>query len=216
MSDKDQLISAIKEGELETAKSILAAHPALAKGGDENGVSLILLALYYQRAEISQALRTQVDTVDGFEAAALGEVEVLRDLFGSAPDFSQQHAADGFTPLHLAAYFRQPAAARFLLAHGADPDAITNNAANLRPIHSACAAKHAGLVRILLAAGADPDHRQDGGHTALHAAALHGDEAIIRTLISAGAKRDIQNDEGKTPVDLLPDDFAHLGKLFSR
>ena len=46
---------------------------------------------------------------------------------------------DGFTPLHLAAFFGGADAVRAILATGADPDADAENTFKVRPIHSAVA-----------------------------------------------------------------------------
>ena len=46
---------------------------------------------------------------------------------------------DGFTPLHLAAFFGGADAVRAILARGADPDADADNPPGVRPIHSAAA-----------------------------------------------------------------------------
>ena len=213
MTAKEDLIAAIKSGDDEAASRIVAAKPSVAAEKDDNGISLILLALYYQHKDIAVLLRGHRDDLDAFEAAALGEIDVFQRLFGPQPDFTSIISADGFTPLHLAAFFRRKAAARFLLAHGADPDAKAENQSEVRPIHSACAARDAGMVRILLAAGANPDIAQTGGHTALHAACLHADEAMIRALISAGAVPHLKNDEGKSPADLVPEEQAWLRTL---
>ena len=64
---------------------------------------------------------------------------------------------DGFTPLHLAAFFGGAEAVRAILARGADPDADADNPLGVRPIHSAAAVGDIESVRALLEAGADPN-----------------------------------------------------------
>ena len=81
---------------------------------------------------------------------------------------------DGFTPLHLAAFFGGAEAVRAILARGADPDADADNTFGVRPIHSAAAVGDHASVRALLEAGADPNVEQQGGHTPLDAA-LHNE-----------------------------------------
>src|SRR4051794_38245810 len=84
---------------------------------DEQGVSAPLLTLYHRRPEARTALLAAGATVGPLEAAALGDVERLRGA-----DLSVR-GGDGFTPLHLAAFFGGVEAVRAILATGADPDA---------------------------------------------------------------------------------------------
>ncbi|MEZ5139080.1 MAG: ankyrin repeat domain-containing protein [Acidimicrobiales bacterium] len=74
---------------------------------------------------------------DALDAAALGDVDRLRTLLDEAPDAATAEAADGFTALHLAAWFGRPRCAELLLARGADPERVAGNGTELRPLHSA-------------------------------------------------------------------------------
>ena len=115
------------------------------------------------------------------EAAALGDVEQLREA-----DLSVR-GGDGFTPLHLAAFFGGPAAVKTILARGANPDADNENTFTVHPIHSAAAVGDIESVRALLEAGANPNVEQEGGHTPLDAALHNHDEALAALLRAHGA-----------------------------
>ena len=105
--------------------------PALAKASDEHGVSALLLALYHRRPDARDALIAAGAPIGPLEAAALGDVDRLKEA-----DLSVR-GGDGFTPLHLAAFFGGAPAVRAILATGVDPDADADNTFGVRPIHSA-------------------------------------------------------------------------------
>jgi ankyrin repeat protein len=57
-------------------------------------------------------------------------------------------------------------------------------------------------VELLLEHGAEVNAQQQGGWTALHAAAHHGDVAMAKMLLARGADPKDTNGEGKTALDL--------------
>lgn len=140
-----------------------------------------------------------------FEAAAVGDTERLGALLG---DVGAQ-AEDGFTALHLAAFFRHPDAVRLLLGRGAPVDAVAGNPTMVQPLHSAAAGGDAECVRLLVGAGADVDARQQGGFVPLHAAAQNGDEAAVEVLLAAGADPSIATEDGRTAADFAREGGHH-------
>lgn len=68
---------------------------------------------------------------------------------------------DGYTPLHRASYSNNVPLVKLLLAHGADPNAVTEF--GWTPVHSACQWTNAECVAVLLQHGADVNARTDGG-----------------------------------------------------
>ena len=161
--------------------ALLEAHPELVTATDEHGVSALLLALYHRRPDARDALLAAGAPVGPLEAAALGDVAKLEGA-----DLSVR-GGDGFTPLHLAAFFGGAEAVRAILATGADPDADADNTFNVRPIHSAVAVGDHASARALLEAGADPNVEQQGGHTPLDAALHHQDSEMEELLRRHGA-----------------------------
>src|SRR3954462_11705064 len=105
----------------------LRADPALANARDDHGVSALLLSIYHRRPEAREALLAAGAEVGPLEAAALGDLARL-EVDARGPD--------GFTPLHLAAFFGGADAVRVLLAAGAPPDAAADHPASVRPLHS--------------------------------------------------------------------------------
>src|SRR5512145_1879369 len=120
MATSDELARAIKAGEVGRVRELLGAQPALAAVRDAGGVSMVLLALYHQRPDVAEAVLEAGPPLDVFDAAATGRLDRLRVLLEAEPGAANAWAADGFFPLGLACFFRQPAAARLLIEAGAD------------------------------------------------------------------------------------------------
>jgi hypothetical protein len=156
--------------------ALLREHPELLTATDEHGVSAVLLALYHRKPQARDALLAAGAPVGPLEAAALGDVGALEGA-----DLSVR-GGDGFTPLHLAAFFGGVEAVRAILATGADPDADNENTFKVRPIHSAVAVGDHASARALLEAGADPNVEQQGGYTPL-TAAIHNEDSEMEALL---------------------------------
>jgi ankyrin repeat protein len=156
--------------------------------------------LYHRRPQARDALLAAGAEVGPLEAAALGDVVALHGA-----DLSVR-GGDGFTPLHLAAFFGGVDAVRAILATGFDPDADPENTFGVRPIHSAAAVGDHASVRALLEAGASPNVHQRGGYTPLHTAAHNGDVELARLLLEHGADPSLVDDAGQTPLDMAASD----------
>src|SRR5687767_7296072 len=160
---------------------LLREQPELASAKDANGVSILLLARFHRNAEATAALIAAGAPVTPLEAAALGEVALLEGA-----DLSVR-SGDGFTPLHLAAFFAGAETVKTILATGFPADADAVNRFKVRPIHSAAAAGDNESVAALLEAGANPNVQQEGGYTPLHTAAHNNDRALVELLLRHGA-----------------------------
>jgi uncharacterized protein len=144
--------------------------------------------------------------LDVFEASALGRVQRLEELLDAEPGLVAAWAEDGFTPLHLAAFFRHPEAARLLVERGALVDVVARNKdLQVTPLQSAAASREEETAALLLERGADPNVQQRGGFTALHAAAQNGDEPLAELLLVHGADPAITADDGRTAADFARD-----------
>ena len=196
----DDIFTAIHEGDVLAIARLLERDPTVARARNQNGVSALMQAVYENRPEAVYALRCVAGELDLYEAAALGDVGRLQKLLGNDASQVNSKSNDGFTPLHLACFFRRPEAAQVLLAAGADPKMMSSH--NIHVIHSAAASNDVALVRLVLAAGADPNVQQNGGYTALQAAAMNNNPEMARTLLAAGADRSSKNDQGHTAYDV--------------
>ena len=168
----------------------------------------VLGALYQGQPELARRLAGEADGLTLAEAAALDEVTRVRELLDHGGE-ADGRTPDGFTPLHLAAFFGAPRVAAVLLERGADPGAVAGNPMRVQPLHSAAAGRHRDIAALLVAAGADVDARQREGFTPLLAAALHGDVELARILLAAGADPELANDAGVRPAELATQHGHH-------
>jgi uncharacterized protein len=198
-STQDQLLAAIEAGDTDGVRAIVARDPAASSARDGHGVSALLRARYRSDEAMVQAIREHAGELDVFEAATFGDLDRLTELWAYDPAIVQARSGDGFAPLHLAAFFGQADAARFLMERGADVDATGTGWMTGTALHAAASGQHAGVIKLLLDAGAEPNVRQSGGWTPLHAAVMNGDEVSERLLLDAGADPTAVNDEGDQP-----------------
>jgi ankyrin repeat protein len=195
------LLDAIRNGNADEVRSLLAADPSLAQTRTDQGASVVMWAVYTRHAELAPLLLGSRQP-DFFEACALGNTLRAVELADADPALLNAPSPDGFTGLGFACFFRHPETARLLLDRGANPSLASSNGLKLAPLHSAVAADSFELVDLLLARGAEPNPKESSGSTPLHNAAGHGVAAIIERLLTAGADRAAVNSEGKTPADI--------------
>ena len=143
-----------------------------------------------ENAALSSALHAAV------RAGNLKEIERLVAA-GASVDGRDQL---GSTPLMLAAWSGHAEVARFLLAHGADVNALSKETRSTA-LEYAVITAHSELVRVLLAAGARVDFRYRDEQTVLHLAATREDPQIVELLLGAHAEVGAIDGNGNTPLD---------------
>jgi ankyrin repeat protein len=160
-------------------------------------------ALYAGDVARALALLPADDELTVFEAAAFGRLPRLEELLRADPSRAAEVSGDGFTALHLAVFAGQEEAARLLIEHGADVDALaTSEIARVAPLGTAAFVRSAPLAALLLDAGADVNRAGAGGFTALHSAAQSDDEELVRLLLARGADPLVETADGRRPADL--------------
>ena len=202
MATAADLIKAVNAGDADRVRVILTEDPWLVAARDEAGVSALMLARYRLDRAATDALLEADPELDIFEASVLGYVDRLRERLLDDPASVAAFSPDGFTALHLAAFFGKAEAAKMLLDHGARVDVYTRNPFANQPLHAAAAGRHVEVCRILLAAGADVNATQHGGFTPLHESAQHGDVEMTELFLSAEADPRLTTDAGDTAADL--------------
>lgn len=196
------VLEAITQGDATRLRDALTADPGAARARDESGVSAVLLARYRGRLDLVEAILESEPELDVFETAALGRTDRLREILDAEPELIDAWSADGFTPLHLAAFFGHEAGAELLLERGADVASVSRNDLCVRPLNSAAAASEPAICERLLAHGADPNSPSQGGFTPLHAAAQNGDLELARALLEHGGDVEATTADGHRPLDL--------------
>lgn len=202
MTSQSDVIAALHAGDVEKIKNLLQSDPSLASAKDERGVSALMHAYYRGRKDIAELILNSRSELDIFEATAAGRAEIVSAMLDRDPAQARSWSADGFTALHFAAFFNQPAIAHELVRRGANVRAISMNPMEVTPLHSAAAARATEIVRMLVESGAPVNAKQHGNWTALHAAADNGDKEMIKILLQHGADLLAQNDAGQTPSDI--------------
>lgn len=200
-SERTDLFDAIKAGDFERVKAIVSGNAALVDARDEAGQSAILSAVYSGRKEIANLLVVRGATLTIFEAAAAGEFDRVERLIEAGAPVNA-FSGDGWTPLHLAAFFGHQKVAELLLAHAADVTAQSRNANGNTPLHAALASNQKMVAGLLLGSGADVNAADAGGWRPLHLAAANNNLEAMKTLIAQGADVAVTNHTGQTPLAL--------------
>jgi len=201
-STEDDLFALIAATDVRAVRGLLEDQPWLATDRDEDGVSALMRAGYQMDRGLVAAVRAHVAELDVFESAAFGDLDRLSELLATEPDLVNATSGDGFTPLHLAAFFGQTDAVRLLLARGAEPDVRGQGWMTGTALSAAAAGGHTAIVLLLLEVGVDPNVQQAQGFTPLHAAAQNADLEAVRALLDAGADPAIVTEEGVTAAEL--------------
>jgi ankyrin repeat protein len=200
--DPAGFFDAIKAGDLERVKALVTATPALINARAGTGESAILTAVYHRQKEIANLLVARGAPLSLFEACAAGELERVEGLLGGDAAGINAYSEDGWTPLHLAAFFGHAKITELLLGLGADATAQSRNANGNTPLHAALAGNHKLVTGLLIGGGADVNAADAAGWRPLHLAAFNNNLAAMKQLIAQGADVHGQNREGLTPYAL--------------
>jgi ankyrin repeat protein len=186
------LLFAAQQGDLESARMLLAAGADIHDGAPEDGPALLVASASGHEGLAIFFLEKGADpnAVDGFGMSAL--------------HYAMKKGVSALLGIRFDRSYRQqppnmPELAKALLARGADPnaqvtrgfkmgpDGIPFSMVGATPFFLAAVSADANLMRILAAAGADPRRGPADGATPLIAAAM---AACSGTCAYAGANRD--------------------------
>lgn len=191
MNTPFDLFDLVVKGDIGTLSSRLDGDSDLAGARNEQGDSLLLAAIYNGRPDVVAALLERGVVPDLFEASALGRIDRVRALLADDPALVRGHSHDGWTALHLAAFFGHPEVARELLARGADVNARSQSARFAKsntPLHAAAANRQTAVAELLVEQGADIDAKDGSGFTPLGLAANSHNDLLVIRLLELGAQ----------------------------
>ena len=214
-----ELMQALQQGDMGKFDQLLDANPSLVHFKTPQGVTLLMMAAYMRRGEMAQVLIDRGARAQFLELLALGKTENLRQELNATPAQASTLSQDGFTPLCLAAHFGHEEIVKALLAAGADPNQVSENAMHVRPLHSAVAGRDErvalSIVKELIAHGADPNLRQEGGWTPLHEAVSQSHQSVVEFLVAHGADANAAGNDGRTPRDFVKEGQTEIARLLA-
>jgi ankyrin repeat protein len=165
----------IDAGDARGTRDLLAADPGLASARDEQGVTALMRASYRGEA-VFAAVREAEPELDPWDRILVGESDGL-----PAPD---AWSPDGFTPLHIAAFAKNAAAAQALVDAGADVNAFARASfARVTPLGTCAFVGATDVARVLLRAGADPTLTEVDGGSPLEVALHNGYRDLVALLV---------------------------------
>jgi ankyrin repeat protein len=185
------LFAAIDRGDRARVEELVLGDAACLNARNERGDSALLAAAYLGRRDILDLLLEQGAEVGLFEASALGLEAAAAALLESAPEAIHAYSHDGWTALHLAAFFGHRGVAALLLDRGADVNARSRNTRVARdntPLHAAAANRRVDVAELLVARGADVNARDGSGFTPLALAANSRSDMMMLLLMENGAR----------------------------
>lgn len=171
----DLFHAAIKEGEIEDVKKLLAGgfNPSQAF---EDGITPLHLTIVHNQEEIAKLLLQNGASVKAKDATTQA------------------------TPLHFAALYGRANLATLLLQNGADVNDIMKF--NITPLLVAAQFSQPQLIELLLQHKANINHCDQEGFTALHFTATNNDEASTLLLIKNGANVNAKDKREATPLKI--------------
>jgi ankyrin repeat protein len=196
------LFSAIEAGDAQAVQKLTAGDRSLLAIRNSRGESPVLVSCYRRQRHVLDVLLAARPELDVWEAAAAGQLEAVRAHLGRDRSLVASYSRDGWTPLHLAAFFGHETVAAELLRRDASVEAWSRNELANQPLHAAAAGRNLSVCKLLVDAGADVNARQHGGVSPLHHAAQNGQQELVELLLDNGADRTARAVNGDTPSAL--------------
>jgi ankyrin repeat protein len=201
MTDSTALFALAEADDAEALSSALNGLD-LARIHNDGGESLLRFCLFHNHPKCAQMLKVR----GGFglqDAALAGDAGRIATLLKAASWATDTLSPDGWTALHLAAFFGNDAAIDTLLDLGSNASILGRAFEQNLPLHAACAGGRLGREAFarLVAATGNPDAPQKQGYTALMIAAGNGFVDAVDVLLAAGANRALKQGDGKTAAD---------------
>jgi ankyrin repeat protein len=202
MSDVQGFFTAIRGGEVEKVKSMLANDPSLAESKNEQGQSPVLAAVYSGRTAVRDLLLARGAHLEFHEAVAAGQLERVEHFVDKDADLARAYSPDGFPVVALASAFGHFPIVKYLFEKGADLTVAATNGTGYNALTGAVASGREEIAIWLLENGADANYRYGPGYTPLLTAAANGHLNIVKDLLVHGADIHAKANDGKTAVSI--------------
>lgn len=108
-ADWQALAEAVRTGDAARVQQLVKDNPRLMTARAPSGESAVLLAVYHGRDEMARWLAEAEAPIGLHEAAAMGQAERIAAQLAAQPPAVHAYSFDGWTPLHLAAFFGRTA-----------------------------------------------------------------------------------------------------------
>ena len=214
-SPTDMLVAAIKQGELENAKSLIAQFPQAVDGADmQDGASPLHWAALFGNAHLVEHIIKSGGRADAVIAASgmmalhwastRGHVDVVKLLIQSGCDINAVDIKKT-TALVIAAQYDHTVLVFFLVKEGADISLVDD--CNDSALHWAAYKGNLQTAALLHYLGLPADAVDSYGSTPLHLAAARNAPHVIELLIDESSNSierlvQIKDARGRTPVDV--------------
>jgi ankyrin repeat protein len=190
--DSQRFRQAVEKGDLARVQSYLERDPALASSRDEKGRSVFVLASLAGHAEVAEALRPHLGSLDLVEAVLAGDAKRVTELLGEHPRLINEIHPTGGSAVHMAVRRGRTDLLFAMLRPGPDFNLPSAAPEALTPLRLAVDHPDPALADELVDAmagnGADPNAPQGDGVSPLQAALKAGRTEIVRMLAFNGAE----------------------------
>ncbi len=199
------LYIAIQGNDIPSVKRIIKDHPNQLTDVNEYGITPILYALYTNKPDIAKLLYQAKHTFTIHECVGMDDLSCVADILDKAPEKAMEFSMDGWTPLHLAAFWGHQDMLDMLLKRGAQIDrpSLSDASFGNSPLQAAIGKGQVKAVRLLLERGANVAFSQEPSHlTPLHIAASRSNIEIVQLLLEWGADPQVMSADFLTPIDV--------------
>jgi ankyrin repeat protein len=186
-SQEAEFLEACKAGDESTVRAMVAQAPSLTTLRADTGETPVMAALYRGHQGIVDALVEAGAPLDVFAAAALGRGDVVEAEIVKDSKAIDNRAYDGWTALHLAAFFGRTPVVKLLIERGANLLALSTNSIGHTPLHIAAEGGYIPIVEALLQRNANPHAVDAEDRTPLARAAARNHSAVIDLITLRGS-----------------------------
>jgi ankyrin repeat protein len=216
MNTASKIFDLIEDGNANDLQDLVQKDSRVAQARNDSGQSPIIFAQYQRRLELAEILRTAQPFTDIGEAAAMGQVERIRQILLLEPELMDLGVYEGLTPLHLAARFGQTDAVELLLELGSSNTATAKNDSGQLAIHCAVQSGSLSTIEALLDHDNQVEAEDKLGRTPAHYAVQAEQLEVLQVLIKYGADPKRTSSNGSSPLELAHGQTRQLLEGFQR